>query len=194
MISLSADRKAIAVGDASGNSIPAAMIMSAVRGAIRTHASHEPDVVELVSRINRALCSITGAHQFMSLCYGVYDAARRTFTYSNAGHPVPLLIRDNQVQMFESHGLLLGVVPEAQYESSTVELRPGDLLVLYSDGITEARSHAQELFRWEGISTSIAGLAHTSADALLELIWNSVDDHVAGSDGDDRTLLVLKVL
>ncbi|HEY3966053.1 MAG TPA: GAF domain-containing SpoIIE family protein phosphatase [Planctomycetaceae bacterium] len=194
VISLSGDQTAIAVGDASGNSIPAAMIMSAVRGALRTHASQECSATELVSRINRALCSITGAHQFMSLCYGVFDAAGRTFTYSNAGHPVPLLIRDNQVQMFESHGLLLGVVPDAPYESSMVELLPGDILVLYSDGITEARSQAQELFRSEGISDCIAGLSHTSAEALLELIWDRVDDHAGDTDIDDRTLLVLKVL
>ncbi|MBI3862521.1 MAG: SpoIIE family protein phosphatase, partial [Planctomycetia bacterium] len=194
VISLSADRTAIAVGDASGNSIPAAMIMSAVRGAIRAHASHEPVMTELISRLNRALCSITGAHQFMSLCYGVYDAGQRSFTYANAGHPVPLLIRDGHVQMFESHGLLLGVVPEAQYESSTVELQQGDLLVMYSDGITEARSSAHELFRWEGISASIAGLAHNSAESLLDLIWNRVDAHAGAAGGDDRTLLVLKVL
>jgi sigma-B regulation protein RsbU (phosphoserine phosphatase) len=193
LISLSADRVAIAVGDASGNSIPAAMIMSAVRGAIRTHAGPEPAVNELVSRINRALCEIAGAHQFMSLCYGVFDALARSFTYSNAGHPVPLLIRDNQVHRLESHGLLLGIVPEARYRSATLELLPGDVLVFYSDGITEARSQSQELFSWEGISASIAGLSQNSAEALLGLIWARVNEHAGDSDSDDRTLLVLKV-
>jgi sigma-B regulation protein RsbU (phosphoserine phosphatase) len=195
---LSGDRTAIFVGDASGNSIPAAMIMSAVRGAIRTQAAHEPTMTdsgatELISRLNRALCGITSAHQFMSLCYGIYDAAGRTFTYSNAGHPVPLLIRDGQVQMLESHGLLLGVVPEAQYQSGVVQLAAGDLLVLYSDGITEALSSTQELFKWEGIYATARGLQHEPAAKLLEAIWKRVEEHQGGAGGDDRTLLVLKV-
>ena len=198
VFALSGDRIAIFVGDASGNSIPAAMIMSAIRGAIRIQAAHEPTMTEsgateLVSRLNRALCGITSAHQFMSLCYGIYDAAGRTFTYSNAGHPVPLLIRDHQVEMLESHGLLLGVVPEAQYQSGVVHLSPGDLLVLYSDGITEALSSTQELFKWEGIYATARGLQHEPATKVLEAIWTRVDEHQGGAGGDDRTLLVLKV-
>jgi sigma-B regulation protein RsbU (phosphoserine phosphatase) len=194
VIALSADRTAIAVGDASGNSIPAAMIMSAVRGAIQTNACLELDVIEIVSRVNRALCNIAGAQQFMSLCYGVFDAKSRSFTYSNAGHPVPLLIRENRAQMLESHGLLLGIVPEARYRSATVDLAPGDLLVVYSDGITEARSQSQELFSWEGIAGSVAGHSHMSSEELLELIWSRVNDHAGDRENDDRTLLVLKVL
>ena len=198
VFALSGDRTAVFVGDASGNSIPAAMIMSAVRGAIRTQAADviamtDSGATELVSRLNRALCGITSSHQFMSLCYGIYDAARRTFTYSNAGHPVPLLIRGKQVQMLESHGLLLGVVAEAEYQSGVVQLLPGDLLVLYSDGITEALSSAQELFKWEGIYATARELQDESAEKVLEAIWRRVDEHQEGAGGDDRTLLVLKV-
>ena len=195
---LSGDRTAIFVGDASGNSIPAAMIMSAVRGAIRTQAIDEPTMTEsgateLVSRLNRALCGITCSHQFMSLCYGIFDAAKRTFAYSNAGHPVPLLIRNGQIHMLESHGLLLGVVPDAQYQSGVVQLSPGDLLLLYSDGITEALSSTHELFKWEGIYDTARELRHESAAKVLDAIWNRVEKHQGGAGGDDRTLLVLKV-
>jgi sigma-B regulation protein RsbU (phosphoserine phosphatase) len=198
VFALSGDRTAIFVGDASGNSIPAAMIMSAVRGAIRTQAAHAPTMTEsgateLVSRLNRALCGITSAHQFMSLCYGIYDAACRRFSYANAGHPVPLLFREHKLEMLESHGLLLGVVPDAQYQTGVVQLSPGDLLVLYSDGITEALSSAHELFKCEGIYATARGLRHESAAKILEAIWNSVEVHQGGTEGDDRTLLVLKV-
>lgn len=194
VISLSSDRTALAVGDASGNSIPAALIMSAVRGALRTHPADRDALTGLVSRLNGALCGLTRAHQFMSLCYGIFDAAERNFTYSNAGHPAPLLVRDGEVQTLESHGLLLGVVPEVNYRRSILELRPGDTLVLYSDGITEARSSTHELFRSEGISSTVLDLKHRSAKEILETIWNRVDEHADGSSGaDDRTLLVLKV-
>lgn len=192
---LSPDRTAIAVGDASGNSIPAAMIMSAVRGALQTHPAEAHEETSLLSRLNRALCSITRAHQFMSLCYGVYDATRRTYTYSNAGHPAPLLIRNGSVTTLESHGLLLGVVPEVMYQQSVLELRPGDVLVLYSDGISEARSSDNELFKSEGISNAVLAHAADSAAEILATIWSRVDDYMIGGEGgDDRTALVLKVL
>ncbi len=191
---LSPDRTAIAVGDASGNSIPAAMIMSAVRGALQTHPAEAHEETSLLSRLNRALCSITRAHQFMSLCYGVYDASRRTFTYSNAGHPAPLLIRQGEVTTLESHGLLLGVVPEVIYQQSVLELCLGDLLVLYSDGISEARSSDNELFKSAGISDSILANPGASAAEILESIWSRVDEYMIGGEGgDDRTVLVLKV-
>jgi sigma-B regulation protein RsbU (phosphoserine phosphatase) len=194
VVPLTPDRVLIAVGDASGNSIPAAMIMSAVRGAIRAHGGEGTEVVEMVSRLNRALCSLTGSHQFMSLCFGIFDAASRTYTYCNAGHPVPLHVTSGIVEPLESHGLLLGVIPEAGYQSSVVQLTPGDLLVLYSDGITEARSAAQQLFKWEGISATVLESPRRSAEEVLETVWNRVDEHMqGGEDGDDRTLVVLRV-
>lgn len=194
VMSLSPDRTAMAVGDASGNSIPAAMIMSAVRGALQTHPADAHEASGLLSRLNRALCSITREHQFMSLCYGVYDAAQKTFTYSNAGHPAPLFIHDGKVMSLESHGLLLGVVPEVKYQQSTLELSAGDLLVMYSDGISEARSGDHELFKSEGISKNVLEHSGESAEKILEAIWARVDEFTDGGEGgDDRTFLVLKV-
>ena len=191
VIALSPDRTAIAVGDASGNSIPAAMIMSAVRGALQTHPAEADAASGLLSRLNRALCSITREHQFMSLCYGVYDATQKTFTYSNAGHPAPLLIHNGKVTTLESHGLLLGVVPEVHYQQSTLELSAGDLLVMYSDGISEARSIDHELFKAEGISKNVLEHSGESAEKILEAIWARVDEYMVGGEGgDDRTFLV----
>ena len=194
VIALSVDRTAVAVGDASGNSIPAAMISSAVRGALQAHPVEAHETAALLSRLNRALCNITRAHQFMSLCYGVYDAVPRTFTYSNAGHPAPLLVRDGQVTPLESHGLLLGVVPEVTYQQSVLELRAGDLLILYSDGISEARSSSHELFRAAGIAATVLERSGGSAKDVLETIWDRVEEYQIGGEGaDDRTVLVLKV-
>ncbi len=194
VIALSGDCTAIAVGDASGNSIPAAMISSAVRGALQAHPAEAHETAGLLSRLNRALCNITRAHQFMSVCYGVYDAVRKTFTYSNAGHPAPLLVRDGQATPLESHGLLLGVVPEVTYQQSVLELRLGDLLVLYSDGISEARSSNNDLFRTKGIAATVLEHPGGSARDVLEAIWHRVDEYLIGGEGaDDRTVLVLKV-
>lgn len=194
VIPVSPDQIAIAIGDACGNSIPAALIMSAVRGALRTHSGDDRHVGHLMERLNHALYSITLAHQFMSLFYGVFDAAHRRFTYSNAGHPTPLLIRNGAVTFLNSHGLLLGVIGEVTYDSTVLELVPGDLLVFYSDGISEARCSDQQLFRAEGIAA--AALRHSAGSAadVLDAIWSEVEQHIAGGEpADDRTLLVLKV-
>lgn len=194
VISISPDRTAIVVGDASGNSIPAAMIMSAVRGAVCTHAADEAGVAEHVARVNKGLCSIARSSQFMSLCYGVYDAAHWRFTYCNAGHPAPLLIRDGTVTPLESHGLLLGVMNDARYRQATLQLSRGDLLVFYSDGISEARNDRDALFRSDGIAASASRVSAGSADQILNSIWDSVDQHIgAGDAADDRTVLVLRV-
>jgi sigma-B regulation protein RsbU (phosphoserine phosphatase) len=194
VIPLSPDRMALAVGDASGNSIPAAMISSAVRGALHACRADAPEGPELLSRLNRALCHITRAHQFMSLCYGVYDAVERNFAYSNAGHPAPLLVRGGAVKPLDSHGLLLGVVPEVSYQQSVLQLVPEDLLILYSDGISEARSSDHDLFRAEGISATILERPCDSAASALQSIWSRVDEYMIGGEvADDRTVLVLRV-
>jgi sigma-B regulation protein RsbU (phosphoserine phosphatase) len=194
VIRLSGDRTAIAVGDASGNSIPAAMIMSAVRGALLTHLADAGDAAELVSKLNSGLCRIARAHQFMSLCYGVYDAAHWRFTYCNAGHPMPLLVRDGQALALESHGLLLGVLDDTKYVQSTLQLDRGDVLIFYSDGISEARGRNHQLFRGHGIADAVRGMSDATAQQILDAIWDRVDRHIGeGELSDDRTLFVLKV-
>jgi sigma-B regulation protein RsbU (phosphoserine phosphatase) len=194
VIPLSGDRTALAVGDASGNSIPAAMIMSAVRGALLTHPVDESEVAYLLAKVNRGLCQIARSHQFMSLCYGIYDAENWRFTYCNAGHPMPLLVRDGQISTLDSHGLLLGVLDDVVYPQSTLQLDRGDVLVFYSDGISEAHGDNHQLFRSEGIAETVRHAGQSTAQELLDSIWDRVDHHIGeGKEGDDRTLLILKV-
>jgi phosphoserine phosphatase RsbU/P len=194
ILRISPDRLALVVGDASGNSIPAAMIMAAVRGALHVQSADPGEISALVGRLNNALCGITRSHQFMSLCYGVLDAECRRFTYSNAGHPVPILLRDSQAARLESHGLLLGVIEDAEYLQSTVQLDSGDLLVFYSDGISEAHGANGALFRCEGILEALLPVSTLSAGEILESIWNRVESHLGFDEpGDDRTLLVLRI-
>lgn len=198
IIPLSGDRLLIAVGDASGDSIPAALVMSAVRGALRSLADAEDGRLEppaaIAARLNRALCRITPAHQFMSLVCGVFDVRERSFTYTNAGHPTPLHARGDAVVPLESHGMLLGILPDAAYGSSRVTLSPGDLLVLYSDGVTEAMSRRQQMFRSEGVQGVLRSRRGESARAVLDAVCAELSEHTLGSDdADDRTLLVMRM-
>jgi sigma-B regulation protein RsbU (phosphoserine phosphatase) len=197
LIPIDVNRTIVSVGDASGDSVPAAMVMSSVRGALRTLAMNGLGNLlhtdQVVQRINTTLHSITPTHQFMSLLFGVFNSRELTLTYTNAGHPTPLLIRDGLLTSFESHGMLLGVLPEATYERSVVQLLPGDVLVLFSDGISEAMSQRRQMFRSEGIYQALAGDWDLPAQQILDRILVRLDAHTSGGETDDRTLLVLKL-
>lgn len=191
----------VAVGDASGDSIPAALVMSIVRGALHTlldeteGATSAEDTVGVVQRINQALYLTTPPHQFMSLLYGVIDTSRMTFKYTNAGHPTPIFVRKSgEVVNVTSHGMLLGVMDRATYESSEIKLEADDLIVCYSDGISEAMSSSRKMFRPEGILEAIHASASNSAESVLQSIWTRLETHLSGGGRlDDRTVLVIKI-
>lgn len=191
-------RTMVAVGDAVGHSIPATIVMSTARGAFRTLLLDPTgDLLRtdrLVARMNAALYSVTQAEQFMTFVCGVFDARTRTFTYTNAGHPNPLLIRGESSLPLDSHGMLLGIAPDVPYERSSLPLLPGDILVFFTDGITEAMSRRQQFFRTEGILQAISGRAGDTAAEIADAVWQGMETHLSGAHAaDDRTLLVLKL-
>jgi sigma-B regulation protein RsbU (phosphoserine phosphatase) len=190
-------RIVVAIGDASGDSVPAALIMSALRGAIRSLTVDDREDLDrtdhIVQQLNRALFCITPPHQFMSLLYGIYDKVGRTFTYTNAGHPTPILVQSGEISTLNSHGLLLGITEDATYEQSTLDLDPDDVLVMFTDGISEAMSRGRQLFRSDGIVEAIEECVSGTADEILQGICAKVDSHTGGVTDDDRTLLVLKL-
>jgi sigma-B regulation protein RsbU (phosphoserine phosphatase) len=198
VIRIDENRTAIAVGDASGDSVPAAMVMSAVRGSLRTMTTGPleqiADTAAVIQRINRTLHQITPAHQFMSMVYGVFDATDNSFAYTNAGHPPPLWFSGRRSMQLKSHGLLLGVDADTTYEHSTIRLKPNDMLVLYSDGITEARNARRQLFGTEGIIRAVGASAGPLPEEILQAISSRVEFHTKETgDSDDRTLLVIRI-
>jgi sigma-B regulation protein RsbU (phosphoserine phosphatase) len=173
------------------------MVLSAVRGAMHALTlSASADVTQtdwVIQQLSSVLHDMTPAHQFMSMLYGVLDVEAMTYTYTNAGHPLPLLIRDGEVETLTSHGMLLGVVESSQYSRSVVELRGGDLLMFYSDGVSEAMSRKRQMFRSDGIVESLPADLSGSAQDLLHSIWSKLESHLCGGQADDRTLMVVKV-
>jgi phosphoserine phosphatase RsbU/P len=195
-ISLDSHRTVILLGDACGDSVPAAMVMSAVRGAV--HSLVHPgnprvlDANHMMERLNRALHAVTPPHQFMSLVYLVIDTQHQTLTYSNAGHPSPIHLHQGEVRELQSHGVLAGVLESATYGSSTSRISQGDLLILFTDGITEAMSDRCTMFRSRGIIDTVKDHAHQSAKRVLEAITQRLKEHTGGITDDDRTLAVLR--
>lgn len=191
-------RTLVAVGDAVGHSIPAAMVMAVARGSLRTLL--DEGVAELVqtdriiSRVNRALCTVTRAEQFMTMVCGVIDIQAMRFTYTNAGHPPPWIVRQGRHTPLESHGLLLGVLPEANYPRGHVDLEPGDVLICFTDGVSEAMSRQRQIFRTDGVLAAIGDAQRQSAAQTADAIWDRLCRHLEGhGPADDQTLLVIKI-
>lgn len=189
-------RTVILLGDACGDSVPAAMVMSAVRGAVHSLVhpkdDHVLDASFMMERLNKTLHAVTPAHQFMSLVYLVIDTKSHTLTYSNAGHPAPIHLHQGEVRELQSHGVLAGVIESATYGSSTCRIGPDDLLILFTDGITEAMSDRCTLFRSRGIIDTVKDHRHHSAKRILEAITERLRAHTGGITDDDRTLAVIR--
>ena len=191
---------AIALGDISGKGVSAALLMANLQAMLRIHAkSHGPEAAEVVRDINALLCSATDQARFATLFYGVYDSIHHTLSYVNAGHNPPLLVRRTeegaQVQRLRSTGTVLGVFPGAEYRQDVVHLRQGDLLILYSDGITEAMDARQEFFGDQRLEDLVSTLPHCSAKEVRDRIMDSVETFAAGRpQNDDITLITARVV
>jgi sigma-B regulation protein RsbU (phosphoserine phosphatase) len=200
VIPLGEQRVFVAVGDASGDSVPAAMVMSAVRGAVRAILldgnEQPPELSVVMQRANQTLCGLSATFQFMSLFLGIVDVRKGTLTYSNAGHPPPLLIHRGDILELQSHGILLGIIAESRYRSATVKFEPGDALVAYSDGISEVMNEDDRIFGANGIIASLRETPIDSAADVLQTVLTRLDRFASrrtGPGGDDRTLLVLRL-
>jgi sigma-B regulation protein RsbU (phosphoserine phosphatase) len=194
LIPMDAGNLGIAIGDATGKSIPAAMVMAAARGGLRACVDRTAGPREVIDRLNRTMWAITRGDLFMSFLYGIFEPATGRFAYACAGHPAPLLFRGTEVRELESSGLVLGVTPHAQYDERSVSLESGDVLVLYTDGITESMDQEREWFAVDRVIENIRGRLDESASAILEALRDAVVAHSnRGPYQDDMTLLVLKV-
>ena len=197
VIPLDDDRLLLAVGDAAGHSVPAAMIMATVRGALRLLA--EETVAEdlrpeqVVSKLNRVLHGVVDSYQFMTLTCAVVNRHLQSVQIASAGHPPSLLIRDDEEHSLDQSGLVLGVDADAAYHSRVVTLEPGDVLVLYTDGVSEARGPDQQLFRQDGIAQIVRRHAERPAEEIVSQVWSDLGAHLAEDDHDDRTLLVVRI-
>ena len=129
----------LAIADVSGKGLPASLIMASVRAFLRAQVDNVYYLYEVIRRINLMICRDTKVGEFVTLFYGVLDAKSRRFTYCNAGHPAPLLLRDGKVtELAASDNMVLGVACDEEYKQYLVDLKKGDLLLLYTDGVTDA--------------------------------------------------------
>ncbi|MFY9805131.1 MAG: PP2C family protein-serine/threonine phosphatase [Candidatus Acidiferrales bacterium] len=192
---LAHERLAVAIGDASGKGLAAALMISNVQSSLRTAATFirddEPAVLEAV---NRQVHAASLDDRYATLFYGVFDGARRRLEYVNAGHNPPLVMRrDGALFTLGAGGVPLGIFPNSSYTREIIQLQPGDLIVGYTDGVIEALNPAGEEWGVEGLHRSVSENRALCAEEIVHAIFSSVDDFSGGEQRDDATVAVVRV-
>jgi phosphoserine phosphatase RsbU/P len=194
VIKLAEGRVGVCIADVIGKGVPAALLMSNVQATVRTLAAESLRPAELVRKLNRSVCRKTTAGKFVTLCYCGVDMNARTATYTNAGHCAPVLLRANgEVIRLDAGGAVLGVFPEWTYGEARVLLAPGDRLLLFTDGVTEAANARDEEFGEDRLIQVASALRDRDAHELKNRILQAVATFTGGRAQDDATLLVISI-
>ena len=189
----------IAVGDVSGKGIGAALLMASLQASLRAQVMHAySDLPTLIADVDRLVLAASPKHLYATLFYGEYDTTTRMLRYVNAGHPAPLLLRwtDAECEIFrlEPSGTPLGLLEDSQFTTRAFQLKKGDLLVMYTDGITEVENSEGSFWGQERLENVLRACADYDSAEIIGLILREVLSFSTNhSQGDDMTLTVIRV-
>ena len=192
-IPLPGDNLGLAIADVSGKGVPASLIMASVRAFLRAQVDNVYYLYEVVRRINQMLCRDTRSGEFVTLFYGVLDARNYRFTYCNAGHPPGLVLRGREVIELGSDNMVLGVSPDEAYAQSVVQLNKGDFLLLYTDGLSDARNFRDEAFGRQRIVEAFKKGGDTAEIVAQNILWEMRKFVGMTKPIDDVTMIVVRV-
>ena len=185
---------AVSIGDVSGKGSAAAFFGATTVGMLRSLAPQKPAPAEMLRQLNQLITELRVEGRFTTLCFMTWQKGRQKLRIANAGHWQPLLWKDGRCQKIPVEGLPLGIEENASYEERAYHLAPGDLLVCYSDGITERTNPAGEFYGADRLSLLVAEHHASSAADLADLIFGEADRFAQGvPPSDDGTLVVLRV-
>jgi serine phosphatase RsbU (regulator of sigma subunit)/pSer/pThr/pTyr-binding forkhead associated (FHA) protein len=187
-------RLVIALGDVSGKGTAAALLMSSLHAAIHAQSASHDSLVATISAVNRYLADNIPANRFVTLFYAELDPESGALSFLNAGHNPPLIVHAaGTVEQLASGGLPLGIKPDVEYREGRTQLQPGDVLVIYSDGVTEAVSPSGEEFGATRLYEVVSRNINASAAGIRDRIESSLTKFAQGtSAADDITLVIVK--
>ncbi|MGQ9852868.1 MAG: GAF domain-containing SpoIIE family protein phosphatase [Candidatus Oleimicrobiaceae bacterium] len=187
---------ALAIADVSGKGAPAALLMANLQASLRALAAAHGDVAEMVKRINNLVHASTDLSKFITLFYAELDVEEKRLAYCNAGHNPPFLLRaDDTVETLDKGGLILGMMRDVPFEVAPVTLRPGDVLLMYTDGVSEALNGAEEEFGEQRLLAALRQFRTLPAAELVSRIYTRLREFAGEMpQSDDITMVALRVL
>jgi serine phosphatase RsbU (regulator of sigma subunit) len=193
-IELDQHRLGIVIADVTGKSIAAALVMAMSRGTLRSEATRHESPAAVLRYANQTLCQDRSVRQMITCFYGILDIRSLTLTFSNAGHPFPVIRRNGTLEEIEVCGLPLGARPDALYVEETIQLYSGDQFVLISDGLLEEHNPQREIFGFDRLNTTILAADAQDPQRALEQIWQTVETFRGETEqSDDITLVVVQI-
>ncbi len=206
-LNLADSQLALAIGDVAGKGISAALLMATVQSSLRTQirtclnemaaggrtADGAVTSARLVSQLNQQLYAFTSAEKFATFYFGIYDSRTGRLSYTNAGHPPPILVRGGEVLRLETNGMVVGAFPFAEYGESQIELQPGDLLACFTDGITEPENEYGEMFGDDRLAEVLVRNVWRRPSEILDEVYSAVGQWTASLEPqDDMTILIAR--
>ena len=194
---LGQEQMGVTVCDVVGKGIRASLLTASIRASLRAHAASIYDMSEVLARVNGDLCDVTASGDFATLFYGVIDPKARRLTYTNAGHPSPLLVRDGQCRRLTTGGGMVGITPDFTWDHEVLDLAAGDVLLMFTDGLIEALNFQDEAFgmaRTERAALAAVGQGPSAEGIAKHVLWEMRRFAGLQTRFDDLTLLAIKVL
>jgi len=196
------DKLGLMVGDVVGKGIGAGMLMSSVRATLRAYAELSDDLSRVMARTNNALCRDTSVNEFATIWFGVLEPQTRQLSYVLAGHDPPVLFRHDgkewETRIMPGRGLVAGVIVGEKYRMETVQLQPGDVLVAYTDGMTDAVNFEKARFGrdrlLETVRSFLEAQPESSAEEVLKRVfWSTRQFSGLAGQADDETMVVMRI-
>jgi sigma-B regulation protein RsbU (phosphoserine phosphatase) len=193
-LSYGRDRHVIALGDVSGKGAPAALYGALSSGILRSVAAQRPSPAEMLRTLNAKLLERKIEYHFITLAYSIWEPKARTLRLANSGMPLPVLVRRGGCRLIQAEGVPLGLLEHVDYAETLVQLQPGDLLALFSDGLVEAMDPAYQEFGMRRLENLFRHHARRPVEEIAGAVFAEIARHEKGRPRrDDQTLLVLRV-
>ena len=186
-------RMAICLGDVSGKGLPASLLMANLQATLRSQTLNAHSPKECIEKSNRLLFLSTSPEKFVTLFYCIIDRSTHKLSFTNAGHEFPFVVGDDRVRRLETGGLALGMLEDFPFEEEVIQLEPGDVVVIFSDGVSEAMNPSEERFGDARIEDVLNRNRHLSPNELIDKLVESIKAHAGTAPQmDDITLVIVK--
>ena len=195
MVPLPGDRYGLTVADVSGKGLPAAMLAVMLQGAFDAVAAGDPDLEELFQRVNDFLCNHTPPEVYATVFYGVLDPSGK-LTFANAAHPSPMVLHTSgEVSLLKSSpNLPLGMFPGTKFTMQSIHLEPGDRVVIFSDGVTEAQNTTRDFFGDARLEEVLKGSAELPVQEICARMVEAVENFAGfAPQADDITVVLVRL-